>query len=126
MKLADGIGCMYVIIGVAGVAAGATVFGLPGYCVGRHNGMENTRAKIAELRLSERNNLEYTRPQREKTFAMQVVPTFGLVDGTHEYEVLKTACTTGVYGSKASDFNVPAERVKATYELCGWTLPEKK
>lgn len=112
---------------IVGVVAGAAVCGIPGYHFGKKKGIENTRNHVAELRLSERKVSEFPyEHQREEVFIRQVVPTFGLQRGTHEYNALERACVTGVLGSDAKDFSIDLKSVKSTYELCGWKLPEKK
>lgn len=97
---------------------------LLGMKIGADNQKESMQTAVAELRLSERKTSTLSLEQRQDYFFRQVVPTYGLVKGSHEYNVLERACTTGIYGSDKNDFNVPFDRVETAYAACGWNIKE--
>lgn len=111
-------------MGVVAVMA----YGVGSYYVGlKTSGQERVsamQAELAELRLSERKTSNLSLEQRQDYFLRQVVPTYGLVRGSHEYSVLERACTTGIYGSDKNDFNIPFDRVETAYEACGWNIKQ--
>jgi len=101
-------------------------YGAGSYCIGLKTAPTEVRLSIhrelAKLRLSERKTSPLSPEQRKDYFSRQVVPTYGLVEGSHEYGVLERACTTGIYGSNADDFKVPFDRVETAYAACGWNV----